>query len=54
MAAKRKPSARPDKPRQNTPLLFLLLVLIPLYGGYYHFSVLLSGVVLALLLLHLA
>ena len=54
MAAKKKNAPQAEKPRQNTPLLFLLLVLIPLYGGYYSFSVLLSGVVLALLLLHAA
>lgn len=52
MAKKKRPALKSDKPRQNTPLLFLLLVLIPLFGGYYHFSVLLSGAALALLLLH--
>ena len=48
MAKKRIPPAQ--RPRTNTPLLFLLLLLIPLYGGYYNFSVLLCGGVLALLL----
>ena len=38
--------------RVNTPLLFLLLVLIPLYGGYYNFSVLLAGAILVPLLLY--
>lgn len=52
MAKKRQPSAPVEKPRQNTPLLFLLLILLPLYGGYYLFSVMLAGVVLVLLLLH--
>lgn len=52
MARKKRPAPPSDRPRQNTPLLFLLLVLIPLFGGYYHFSALLAGVVLSLLLLH--
>ena len=54
MAKKAKSAPRGEKPRQNTPLLFLLLVLVPLFGGYYLFSVFLSGAVLALLLLHTA
>lgn len=52
MAAKKRRAPQADKPRQNTPLLFLLLVLIPLYGGYYNFSALLAGVALAPLLLY--
>lgn len=51
---KKKPVSTRVKPRENTPLLFLLLILIPLFGGYYNFSVLLSGAVLVLLLLHTA
>lgn len=39
-----------EKVRENTPLLFLLLVLFPLFGGYYNVSVLLAGVVTVLLL----
>lgn len=52
MAKKAKSARQREKPRQNTPLLFLLLVLIPLFGGYYHFSVFLAGVILALLMFH--
>lgn len=52
MAKKTKHIHQTEKPRQNTPLLFLLLALIPLFGGYYLFSVFLAGAVLALLLLH--
>lgn len=52
MAKKTKSAPSAEKPRQNTPLVFLLLALIPLFGGYYLFSAFLAGVVLALLLLH--
>lgn len=52
MAKKKQPAAPGEKPRQNTPLLFLLLILLPLYGGYYLFSSLAAGAVLSLLLLH--
>ena len=52
MAKKTKSVHSAEKPRQNTPLLFLLLALIPLFGGYYLFSVFLAGAVLAPLLLH--
>lgn len=52
MAKKTKSLHQTEKPRQNTPLVFLLLVLIPLFGGYYLFSVFLAGAVLAPLLLH--
>ncbi len=44
-------SAQEPKARYNTPLLFVLLILFPLYGGYYNFSLLLAGTVLAVLLL---
>lgn len=40
------------KPRKNTPLLFLVLLLVPLFGGYYNFSVLLAGVLLIPVLLY--
>lgn len=50
---KQKPKAAEKvRTRQNTPLLFLLLILIPLYGGYYNFSTLLAGAVLVPLLLY--
>lgn len=52
MAKKTKSVHSAEKPRQNTPLVFLLLVMIPLFGGYYLFSVFLAGAALALLLLH--
>ena len=52
MAKKAKNVRSTEKPRQNTPLVFLLLILIPLFGGYYLFSVFLVGAALALLLLH--
>lgn len=52
MAKKAKSVRSTEKPRQNTPLVFLLLVLIPLFGGYYLFSVFLTGAALALLLLY--
>lgn len=39
-----------ERPRTNTPLLFLLLLIIPLFGGYYNFSVLACGAALVLLL----
>lgn len=48
--AKKRTLPAAERPRTNTPLLFLLLLLIPLYGGYYNFSVLLWGAALALLL----
>ena len=54
MAKKRKSVHRAEKPRQNTPLLFLLLVLVPLFGGYYLFSAFLAGTALTLLLIHAA
>ena len=54
MAKKTKSVRGAEKPRQNTPLVFLLLILIPLFGGYYLFSVFLTGAALALLLLHTA
>lgn len=47
----RTPGAGRERRRKNTPLLFLLLVMIPLFGGYYDFSVLLAGAVLLPLLL---
>lgn len=50
MPSKKRPALPADKPRTNTPLLFLLLVLFPLFGGYYTFSVLLCGAALVLLL----
>lgn len=52
MAKKRKSARGAEKPRQNTPLVFLLLALVPLFGGYYLFSVFLAGAVLTLLLVH--
>lgn len=56
MAGKKRggttPGLRKEQQRKNTPLLFLLLVLIPLFGGYYNFSVLLAGVFLAPLFLY--
>lgn len=52
MAGKKHPAARTPKPRENTPLLFLLLLLFPLYGGYYNFITLLAGAVLVPLLIH--
>lgn len=52
MAKKTKSAHSAEKPRQNTPLVFLLLALIPLFGGYYLFSVFLTGAALTLLLLH--
>lgn len=52
MPKKMKSARHAAKPRQNTPLLFLLLVLVPLFGGYYHFSIFLTGAALTLLLLH--
>ena len=53
MAGKKRACTAPrtEKERKNTPLLFLLLVMIPLFGGYYDFSVLLAGAVLLPLLL---
>lgn len=48
--AKKQPAQKAA--RENTPLVFLLLILIPLFGGYYNFSVLLTGAVLAPLLLY--
>lgn len=53
MAGKKRActALRTEKERKNTPLLFLLLVMIPLFGGYYDFSVLLAGAVLLPLLL---
>lgn len=41
-----------ERGRENTPLLFLLLFLIPCFGGYYQFLALLSGAVLIPLLLY--
>lgn len=52
MAKKARRVPPKERPRQNTPLLFLLLIMVPLFGGYYHFSVFLSGAALVLLLLH--
>lgn len=54
MASKHREPLPRSKPRQNTPLLFLLLLLIPAYGGYYNFTVLLAGVILIPLLVHSA
>ena len=50
MAGKKQRPAAAETHRQNTPLLFLLLLAIPLYGGYYNFTALLCGTVLAVLL----
>ena len=56
MADKKRRSSRlntrAELPRKNTPLLFLLLFFIPLFGGYYNFSVFLAGVILTPLLLY--
>ena len=45
-------SPKYKKPRYNTVLVFMLLILAPLYGGYYLFSNLLCGVCLIFLLLY--
>lgn len=53
MAGKKHPGRKtPSRPqsRANTPLVFLLLILIPLFGGYYNFSVFLAGALLTGLL----
>lgn len=52
MAVKKRPATPAEKPRTNTPLLFLILLIIPFYGGYYTFSVLLCGAVLVPVLVH--
>lgn len=48
--SKKRPSVPAERPRTNTPLLFLMLLILPLFGGYYNFSVLACGVLLLLLL----
>ena len=47
----RKKSADIHRKAENDPLVFVLLLMIPIYGGYYTFSVLLCGVCLSVLLL---
>ena len=49
---KKKEIARASGPRKNTPLLFLMLLMIPLFGGYYQASVFLAGAVLTPLLFY--
>ena len=51
MAAKNKAISKDAKARQNTPLLFVMLLLVPTYGGYYNFTVFLCGAALCVLLL---
>ncbi|WP_294473341.1 O-antigen ligase family protein [uncultured Intestinimonas sp.] len=50
--ARRKGLPQLPKVRVNTPLFFLLAAVLLLFGGYYDFTALLAGAVLALLLLH--
>ena len=50
MGGKSQNRIHPSGQRKNTPLLFLMLTVFPLYGGYYNFSVLLVGAVLSALL----
>ena len=49
-SSRRRQDLPVERPRTNTPLLFLMLLLVPLFGGYYNFSVLAWGAALLLLL----
>lgn len=49
-SSRKKQAVPQERPRTNTPLLFLLLLIIPLFGGYYNFLVLACGVALLLML----
>ena len=40
-----------QRERKNTPLVILLLILVPLYGGYYNAFAFAAGTVLACVLL---
>ncbi|MBQ2829901.1 MAG: O-antigen ligase family protein [Oscillospiraceae bacterium] len=51
MAAKKQGAPKSAMLRKNTPLLFVMLLLIPAHGGYYNFEVFLCGAVLCVLLL---
>ena len=46
-----KAKRRQVKSRYNTPLLYMLFLLIPLYGGYYPFAFLFCGALLVVLIL---
>ena len=48
-SSRRRQDLPVEQPRTNTPLLFLMLLLVPLFGGYYNFSVLAWGAALLLL-----
>ena len=49
-SSRRRQDLPVERPRANTPLLFLMLLLVPLFGGYYNFFVLAWGAALLLLL----
>ncbi len=50
MSAKKRPARVGEPVRTNTPLLFLMLLVVPLFGGYHNHVLFLCGALLALLL----
>ena len=50
MSAKKRPVRVGKAVRTNTPLLFLMLLVVPVYGGYHNHVLFLGGALLAVLL----